>query len=77
MELGLILILEEWKWHHIHRAELQKEVDQLAVVLTDISIANQCTEKDLLTGEFEATFHVGVNEGQILKNLINYSCTWG
>src|SRR5699024_9621861 len=53
------------------RAELQKEVDQLAAALTDISKDTQFNEKDLLTGDFEATFHVGANEGQNLKIAID------
>src|SRR5699024_10806140 len=53
------------------RAELQKEVDQLANALNDISKDTQFNEKDLLTGEFKATFHVGANEGQNLSVQIN------
>jgi len=56
------------------RAELQKEVDQLAQALTDISKDTQFNEKDLLTGDFAEsglTFHVGANEGQSLSVKIN------
>src|SRR5690625_2714478 len=53
------------------RAELQKEVDQLAEALTDISKDTQFNEQDLLTGDFKATFHVGANEGQNLTVQIN------
>ncbi|MUV37065.1 Flagellin [Lentibacillus sp. JNUCC-1] len=53
------------------RAELQKEVDQLASALTDISKDTQFNEKDLLTGDFEATFHVGANQGQNLSVAID------
>src|SRR5699024_7961723 len=53
------------------RAELQKEVDQLANALNDIAKDTQINEKDLLTGEFKATFHVGANEGQNLSVQIN------
>src|SRR5699024_2866237 len=53
------------------RNELQKEVDQLANALTDISKDTQFNEKDLLTGDFSATFHVGANEGQNLTVQID------
>ncbi|WP_087974182.1 flagellin [Oceanobacillus rekensis] len=53
------------------RAELQKEVDQLANALTDISENTEFNTKNLLNGEFEGTFHVGANEGQNLSVEIN------
>ncbi|MCG5102264.1 flagellin N-terminal helical domain-containing protein [Oceanobacillus alkalisoli] len=56
------------------RAELQKEVDQLAEALTDISKNTQFNEKDLLTGAFAEeglTFHVGANQGQALSVKIS------
>ncbi|SDQ24137.1 flagellin [Virgibacillus subterraneus] len=48
------------------RAEMQKEVDQLAGALTDISQDTEFNTKNLLDGSFEGTFHVGANEGQNL-----------
>ncbi|GAB3042171.1 hypothetical protein GCM10027286_00330 [Virgibacillus ainsalahensis] len=53
------------------RAELQKEVDQLANALTDISEDTEFNTKNLLKGDFEGTFHVGANEGQNLSVAIN------
>lgn len=49
------------------RAEMQKEVDQLAEALTDISDDTEFNKQKLLDGEFEGTFHVGANEGQNLS----------
>lgn len=49
------------------RAEMQKEVDQLAEALTDISEDTEFNKQKLLDGEFEGTFHVGANEGQNLS----------
>ncbi|WP_010648056.1 flagellin [Oceanobacillus massiliensis] len=49
------------------RAELQKEVDQLANALTDISEDTEFNTKNLLNGQFKGTFHVGANEGQNLS----------
>ena len=44
------------------RAELQKEVDQLANALNDISKNTEFNTQELLDGTFEnATFHVGAN----------------
>ncbi|AUJ25326.1 MULTISPECIES: flagellin Hag [Virgibacillus] len=48
------------------RAELQKEVDQLAQALNDISEDTEFNTQKLLDGSFEATFHVGANKGQNL-----------
>lgn len=56
------------------REELQKEVNQLASAINDISNDTQFNEKDLLTGDFATdglTFHVGANEGQNLTVKIN------
>ncbi|WP_077702643.1 flagellin [Virgibacillus dokdonensis] len=49
------------------RAELQKEVNQLANALNDISEDTEFNTKKLLDGSFKATFHVGANEGQNLS----------
>ncbi|UJL45682.1 flagellin [Virgibacillus sp. NKC19-16] len=49
------------------RAEMQKEVDQLAEALTDISNDTEFNTQNLLDGSFEGTFHVGANEGQNLS----------
>src|SRR5690625_49255 len=46
------------------RAELQKEVDQLAEELTRIADNTEFNTQKLLNGEFKATFHIGANEGQ-------------
>ncbi|RIU94449.1 flagellin Hag [Oceanobacillus picturae] len=49
------------------RAELQKEVDQLSQEITRIAENTEFNTQNLLGGEFEATFHIGANEGQNLK----------
>lgn len=50
------------------REELQKEVDQLANALNDISDDTEFNEQKLFEdGDFEATFHVGANEEQNLE----------
>lgn len=48
------------------RAELQKEVNQLANALNDISSDTEFNTKSLLDGSFKGTFHVGANKGQNL-----------
>jgi len=53
------------------RAELQKEVDQLASALNDISEDTEFNTKSLLDGSFEGTFHVGANKGQDLSVSID------
>ncbi|HLR67051.1 flagellin N-terminal helical domain-containing protein [Virgibacillus alimentarius] len=53
------------------RAELQKELDQLANALNDISADTEFNTQKLLDGNFKATFHVGANEGQDLSISIN------
>lgn len=49
------------------RVELQKEVNQLANALNDISKDTEFNTKTLLDGSFEGTFHVGANQGQNLQ----------
>lgn len=46
------------------RANLQKEVDQLAQELTRIGRDTEFNTKKLLDGSFQGTFHIGANEGQ-------------
>ncbi|MCG7344357.1 flagellin [Sporosarcina sp. ACRSL] len=46
------------------RAELQKEVDQLAQELTRIGNDTEFNTQKLLDGSFKGTFHIGANEGQ-------------
>lgn len=46
------------------RANLQKEVDQLAQELTRIGKDTEFNTKKLLDGTFSGTFHIGANEGQ-------------
>lgn len=53
------------------RAELQKEVNQLASALNDISKNTEFNTKSLLDGSFEGTFHVGANSGQNLSIQIS------
>ncbi|SHH94497.1 flagellin [Virgibacillus chiguensis] len=49
------------------RKELQKEVEQLTSALDDISTDTEFNTQKLLDGSFDATFHVGANEGQNLS----------
>ncbi|MDK2856660.1 MAG: flagellin, partial [Bacillota bacterium] len=53
------------------RAELQKEVDQLAKELSRISNNTEFNTKNLLGGAFAGTFHIGANENQNLSLSIN------
>ncbi len=54
------------------RGELQKEIDQLAQALNEISTNTEFNTKTLLDGSLQnATFHVGANSGQNLKVSIN------
>src|SRR5690625_4003403 len=54
------------------RGELQKEIDQLAQALNDISTDTEFNTKTLLDGSLQnAVFHVGANSGQNLKVSIN------
>jgi flagellin len=46
------------------RAEIQKEIDQLAQELTRIGNTTEFNTKTLLDGSFTGTFHIGANEGQ-------------
>ncbi len=49
------------------RAELQKEVNQLANEITRISNDTEFNTKNLLAGGFDGTFHIGANQGQSLN----------
>jgi flagellin len=54
------------------RAELQKEVDQLASEITRISTDTEFNTKKLINGEAtDLTFHIGANEGQDINLSIN------
>lgn len=53
------------------RAELQKEVNQLANALNDIAADTEFNTQGLLDGTFKATFHVGANKGQNLTVAID------
>lgn len=46
------------------RAEIQKEIDQLAAELTRIADTTEFNTQNLLGGDFKGTFHIGANEGQ-------------
>jgi flagellin len=52
------------------RAELQKEVDQLAQEISRISQTTEFNTKKLLAG-YEGTFHIGANQGQDITLSIN------
>ncbi|MUK89032.1 flagellin [Ornithinibacillus sp. L9] len=53
------------------RAELQKEVNELASEITRIGDNTEFNTKNLLDGSFSGTFHIGANEGQNLQIAIN------
>ncbi|AQS55860.1 MAG: flagellin Hag [Novibacillus thermophilus] len=53
------------------RAELQKEVDQLAQELTRIAETTEFNTQKLLDGNFTGTFHIGANEGQNITLTID------
>ncbi|NMB40560.1 MAG: flagellin, partial [Firmicutes bacterium] len=55
----------------VDRAEIQKEIDQLAEELTRIADNTEFNTQNLLGGEFRATFHIGANEAQNIKLEIN------
>lgn len=46
------------------RAEIQKEVDQLAAEITRIGDNTEFNTQTLLDGELDNKFHIGANEGQ-------------
>jgi flagellin len=53
------------------RAELQKEVNQLASEVSRIGDNTEFNTKNLLDGTFSGTFHIGANEGQNLQLSVN------
>ncbi|MGP4078941.1 flagellin N-terminal helical domain-containing protein [Pseudalkalibacillus sp. R45] len=53
------------------RAELQKEVNELASEITRIGDNTEFNTKNLLDGSFAGTFHIGANEGQNLSIAVN------
>lgn len=54
------------------RAELQKEVDQLASEITRISTDTEFNTKKLINGDAkDLTFHIGANKGQSIDLSIN------
>ncbi|SEN23878.1 flagellin [Terribacillus saccharophilus] len=54
------------------RAELQKEVDQLASEITRISTDTEFNTKKLINGDAkDLTFHIGANAGQSISLAIN------
>jgi len=54
------------------RAEIQKEIDQLAKEVTRIANNTEFNTKKLLNGEFEgAVFHIGANQDQNITLSIN------
>ncbi|MBE3598514.1 MAG: flagellin [Limnochordaceae bacterium] len=52
------------------RTQLQSEVTQLLSELDDIANKTQFNTKNLLNGSFNATFHVGANENEVLTLAI-------
>ena len=46
------------------RAEIQKEIDQLAQEITRISTDTEFNTQKLLNGDLDVKFHIGANQGQ-------------
>ena len=55
----------------VDRAELQKEIDQLAAEVTRIADNTEFNTQNLLGGAFTAKFHIGANANQNLELSIN------
>lgn len=55
----------------VDRAELQKEVDQLAGEISRISDTTEFNTQNLLGGDFEAKFQIGANSEQNISLSIN------
>ena len=53
------------------RAEIQKEIDQLATEITRIADTTEFNTQNLLGGDFKAKFHIGANQGQNTDLKIN------
>jgi flagellin len=53
------------------RAEIQKEVDELATELSRISDTTEFNTENLLNGDFDAKFHIGANAGQKMELQIS------
>ena len=53
------------------RAEIQKEIDQLATEITRISTDTEFNTQTLLDGNFSSIFHIGANQGQNVDLDIN------
>ena len=53
------------------RAEIQKEIDQLATEITRISTDTEFNTQTLMDGEFGSIFHIGANQGQSVNLAIN------
>jgi flagellin len=51
----------------VDRAELQKEIDQLAAEITRIADNTEFNTQNLLGGSFSAKFHIGANADQNLE----------
>jgi flagellin len=55
----------------VDRAELQKEVDQLAQEIARIGNTTEFNTMKLLNGKFTGTFHIGANESQNIQLSIS------
>jgi flagellin len=53
------------------RAEIQKEMDQLAQEVSRISNSTEFNTQKLLDGSFDAKFHIGSNAGQSMELSVN------
>jgi flagellin len=53
------------------RAEIQKEIDQLAAEITRIADTTEFNTQTLMDGKFAAKFHIGANQGQNVDLAIN------
>ena len=55
----------------VDRAEIQKEIDQLAEEITRIADNTEFNTQNLLGGKFKAKFHIGANKDQNVSLSIN------
>jgi flagellin len=53
------------------RAEIQKEINQLASEITRIAETTEFNTQTLLDGKFNSIFHIGANEGQNVDLAVN------
>ncbi|WP_283811861.1 flagellin [Paenalkalicoccus suaedae] len=55
----------------VDRAEIQKEINELAAEITRIADTTEFNTQNLLGGDFKGTFHIGANQGQNIELTVN------